>query len=93
MYEAVKYLANDMREADRRINRNFPMDQGANFFLFSLVDELRFDILDHGASKNELFQIASFHPNVIRCPMGKYSWDLLFLVTTQLSIFERKAPP
>ncbi|GFH61601.1 predicted protein [Chaetoceros tenuissimus] len=58
MSEAVKYLASDMREADRRINRNFPMDQVANFFLFSLVEELRFDILDQGARKNELFQIA-----------------------------------
>ncbi|GFH61603.1 predicted protein [Chaetoceros tenuissimus] len=47
-----------MIEADQKINRNFPTDQGSNFFLFSIIDELRFDILDHGANEYDLFECA-----------------------------------
>lgn len=47
-----------MLEADQRINRNYPTDQGSNFFLFSIIDELRFDILDDGASGHDLFECA-----------------------------------
>ena len=48
-----------------RIERNFPVEKMSNFFVFSLIDELRFDILDHGASKNESFELARHNCNVL----------------------------
>ncbi|GFH61547.1 predicted protein [Chaetoceros tenuissimus] len=57
MYEAVKVLTNKMLVTDLRIERNLPTERGVIFFLFSGIDELRFDILDHGANNNKLFEL------------------------------------
>ncbi|GFH57202.1 predicted protein [Chaetoceros tenuissimus] len=61
MYEAVKHLSHNMLRANRRLERAFPADEGANFYLFSLIDELRFDLVFHGAKKHDLFEIAKLN--------------------------------
>ncbi|GFH61602.1 predicted protein [Chaetoceros tenuissimus] len=58
MYHAVKYLSETMLRKDDQIERDFPINELSNFYLFSLIAELRYDILDNGASKHELLELA-----------------------------------